>query len=188
MCKSITSIAMVLVGVLLFCTRASALIIVPRDNPNDRFIHLRQQHVTVTIEDGVSRTSIDQVFHNNSGHQLEGDYLFPIPEDASISDFSMWMGGQEVKGEILPKEEAAARYHSIVRRLKDPGLLEYVGKGLFQAHVFPIPSHGDVRIKIHYQQVLPCDGHVLRVAGAQEVVAFVGAGATAHAGIQIDAE
>ncbi len=142
---------------LIFCGNAFGIIIIDRRNPNNRFISLKQQHVDVSIVDGVSSTTIEQVFHNSAGRQLEGTYLFPIPDGASVSNFTMVINGVEVKGEILPKDEAARKYHDIVRRMKDPGLLEYVGKDLFQARVYPIPPRGDVAIKVHYQQVLPYD-------------------------------
>ncbi|MFH1893425.1 MAG: VIT domain-containing protein [Candidatus Zixiibacteriota bacterium] len=150
-----------LTAMLLLCSRAFGIIIVDRPNPNDRFISLQRQHVDVSIVDGVSQTTISQTFHNNQGRQLEGTYLFPIPEGASVSNFSMLIGGVEVEGEILDKREAAQRYHEIVRRMQDPGLLEYVGKDLFQARVYPIPPHGDVKIKVFYQQVLPYDNGVV---------------------------
>jgi len=146
---------------LLACNQAFGIIIVERRHPADRYITLRQQHVDVTVDNGVAQTTIEQVFHNNERRDLEGTYLFPIPEGASVSDFTMFIGGIEVKGEILDKDQAARKYHDIVRRMKDPGLLEYVGKGLFQARVYPIPAHGDVEIKVSYQQVLPYDNGVV---------------------------
>ncbi len=138
-------------------TNAFGIIIVEKMSPVDRSISLTKQQVDVTIIDGVSRTTIEQVFHNNHHVDLEGTYLFPIPDDASVSNFSMFIGGEEIKGEILDRDRAAALYQDIVRRMKDPGLLEYVGKGLFQARVYPIPARGDVKIKIQYEQVLPYD-------------------------------
>ncbi len=157
MARLISAKLIAILAALTFCSNAFGIIIVERRNPNDRFISLKQQHVDVSIVDGVSKTTIEQVFHNSASRQLEGTYLFPIPEGASVSNFTMMIGGVEVKGEILPKDEAARKYHDIVRRMRDPGLLEYVGKDLFQARVYPIPPHGDVAIKVHYQQVLPYD-------------------------------
>ncbi len=157
--KTLTLIP-VLVTVLL-CGNALAIIIVDKKLPTHRYITLRQQHVDVAVNNGVAQTTIEQVFHNNENRDLEGTYLFPIPEDASISNFTMFMGGMEVKGEILDKDQAARKYHDIVRRMKDPGLLEYVGKDLFQARVYPIPARGDVKIRIFYQQVLPYDNGVV---------------------------
>ncbi|MEP6913804.1 MAG: VWA domain-containing protein, partial [bacterium] len=36
----------------------------------------------------------------------------------------------------------------------DPGLLEYAGKDLFQASIFPIPPHSDKKLELTYTQVL----------------------------------
>lgn len=159
--RKLTPKLIALAAMLLLCSRAFGIIIVDRPNPDDRFISLQQQHVDVSIVDGVSQTTISQTFHNNQGRQLEGTYLFPIPEGASVSNFTMMIGGVEVQGEVLDKREAAQRYHEIVRRMQDPGLLEYVGKDLFQARVYPIPPHGDVKIRVFYQQVLPYDNGVV---------------------------
>ncbi len=160
MIRKKSTVLFVILLTLTICSQAFGLIIVDKRHPTDRFITLTQQHVDVTVENGVAQTTIEQVFHNNERRELEGTYLFPIPEGASVSNFTMFIGGVEVKGEILDKEQAARKYHDIVRRMKDPGLLEYVGKDLFQARVYPIPPHGDVKIKVFYQQVLPYDNGV----------------------------
>ena len=157
MLKSHLPKLLTVIALLIICNQANAIIIVDKRPPEDRLISLFRQHVDVTINNGVSETVIQQTFHNNGHRDLEGTYLFPIPDDASVSRFSMMIGGVEVAGEILDKEDAARQYHSIVRQMKDPGLLEYVGKGLFRARVYPIPARGDVDITIRYQQVLPYD-------------------------------
>ena len=48
-----------------------------------------------------------------------------------------------------------AIYEDIVRSQRDPALLEYVGRGAFQASIFPIPPGGQRRIELTYSQVLP---------------------------------
>jgi Ca-activated chloride channel homolog len=45
-----------------------------------------------------------------------------------------------------------------VRSRRDPALLEYAGKNLFQASVFPIPPHSDKKIELTYSQVLRNEG------------------------------
>jgi Ca-activated chloride channel family protein len=69
----------------------------------------------------------------------------------------MWMNGEEVEGEVVEAGKARRIYEDIVRRMRDPGLLEYVGRDLFRARVYPIPGKGDVRIKILYEEVLDYD-------------------------------
>ena len=58
----------------------------------------------------------------------------------------------------MTREEARAVYEAIVRRQRDPALLEYVGRDLFQARIFPIPPGGQRKIELSYEQVLPREG------------------------------
>ena len=89
---------------------------------------------------------------------LEGTYLFPIPESASISEFAIWDGDRRLVGEVRSREEARRIYDEIVRRQRDPGLLEYAGKDLFQASIFPILPHSDKKLEITYTQVVRAEG------------------------------
>jgi Ca-activated chloride channel family protein len=85
----------------------------------------------------VATTHVEQIFRNDTDATLEGTYFFPIPETASISEFAIWEGDRRLVGEVRTREEARRIYDEIVRRQRDPGLLEYAGKDLFQASIFP---------------------------------------------------
>ena len=115
---------------------------------------VKYHRVKVSIDDQVAQTQIDQVFLNESPYELEGTYIFPLPEEAAISDFAMFVDGHRLSGKILDKEEARRIYESIVNRRRDPALLEYVGRNAFQASVYPIPARGEKRIQLSYSQVL----------------------------------
>lgn len=115
---------------------------------------VKYHRVRVQIDNQVAVTSIDQVFKNEYDVDLEGTYIFPLPGDASITDFAMYIDGTRISGEILDKDEARKVYEDIVRRMKDPGLLEYVGRNMFRARVYPVPKHGETRIEIKYTQTL----------------------------------
>ncbi len=143
--------------------RADGLIIVdpPINPPPDQvilpYLPVKYHHVTVDIQDQVAQVNVDQAFVNDSEVPLEATYVFPLPEDAAISDFSLYVDGERLEGRILDKDEARQIYESIVRRKRDPALLEYVGRNAFQANVFPIPAHGERRVQISYTQVLTQD-------------------------------
>jgi Ca-activated chloride channel family protein len=97
---------------------------------------------------------VEQVFRNDNDFMMEGTYLFPIPESASIAEFAIWDGDRRLVGEVRSREEARRIYDEIVRRQRDPGLLEYAGKDLFQASIFPILPHADKKLEITYTQVV----------------------------------
>ena len=130
----------------------------PRDRPvawRDIPLTVKYHRVAVSIRDQVATTRVDQVFVNEASFAVEGTYIFPLPEDAAISSFDMWVDGQKIEGKLLGRDEARAIYEEIVRTQRDPALLEYVGRGAFQARIFPIPPRGERRIELTYGQVLP---------------------------------
>ncbi|MBX3394043.1 MAG: VWA domain-containing protein [Phycisphaerae bacterium] len=131
--------------------------------PERRPIHswmpfqIKNQIVDVTITEAVAESTVEQVFVNRSGSPQEGQYLFPIAENAGVHRFTMWMNGKEVVGEMLDADRARSIYESIVSRTRDPGLLQFAGRGLIQAKVFPIPPNGECRIKLKYTEPVTID-------------------------------
>ena len=130
---------------------------IPPDGVVYPFLPIKYHRVEVEIDDQVAQVKVDQAFLNESDQPLEATYIFPLPEDATISDFALYVEGERLEGRILDKEKARAIYEEIVRHRRDPALLEYVGRNTFQAQVFPIPPHGERRIQIAYTQVLTQD-------------------------------
>jgi Ca-activated chloride channel family protein len=135
---------------------------IPPDHIVVPFLPIKYHRVVVEIDNQVAQVEIDQVFVNDNDFELEGTYIFPLPEDAAISDFAMYVDGERLEGRILDKDKARAIYEDIVRRRQDPALLEYVGRNMFQAQVFPIPAHSERRIQIAYTQVLSQDNGLVR--------------------------
>jgi Ca-activated chloride channel family protein len=127
----------------------------PLDRP--AYLTVVYHHVEITIADQVATTKIDQVFRNDNDFAVEGTYLFPLPDEAAIERFVMYVNGEPLEGKVLDRDEARAIYESIVRQNRDPALLEYVGRDCFQASIFPISPHEEKRIQIEYRQVLPMD-------------------------------
>ena len=118
---------------------------------------IRYHRVDVRIDGPIAVTHVDQVFVNEAPYAIEGTYIFPLPEGASISQFDMIVDGKRLQGELLERDEARRIYEEIVRRRLDPALLEYVGRGAFKASIFPIPPGGERRIEIEYTEVLQSD-------------------------------
>ncbi len=118
---------------------------------------IKYHHVTVTIRDQVAVTHVDQVFFNPSNIQVEGTYIFPIPLDAAVNNFTLWVDGKPVEGQVLDAGQARQTYEDIVRNMRDPALLEYAGRGAVQARIFPIPPQGERRVELEYSQVLTSD-------------------------------
>lgn len=117
--------------------------------------------VEVKIEDQVALTQVEQEFVNPSATRLEGTYIFPLPPGAQIERFSMFIDGKEQEAELLPAEKARAIYEDIVRRARDPALMEYAGRDVFKVRIFPIEPHGRKKVRISYRQVLKAEGDLM---------------------------
>nr|MDQ3374615.1 VIT and VWA domain-containing protein [Acidobacteriota bacterium] len=129
----------------------------PRPVPIPNALPVKSIELDTKIIGQVATTHVEQVFRNDTPYTLEGTYFFPIPETASIIEFAIWENGKKLVGEVRSREEARRIYDSIVRRQKDPGLLEYAGKDLFQASIFPIPPNSDKKLELTYSEVLKAE-------------------------------
>ena len=130
---------------------------IPRPIPLPNILPVKSIQLDTKISGQVATTRVEQVFRNDTPYTLEGTYFFPIPETASIVEFSIWENGKKLVGEVRSREEARRIYDEIVRRQRDPGLLEYAGKDLFQASIFPIPPNSDKKLELVYSQVLKAE-------------------------------
>lgn len=124
-------------------------------------LELRQHEVDFRVQDAAAVTHVTQVFANHTAQMLEATYYFAVPEGSVTTDFALWMNGERISGEVLPRDQARGIYEGIVARMRDPGLLEYVDGELFQARIFPIPPHGEQRVEIEFASTLPDDGQTL---------------------------
>ena len=149
----------------MFSVRAQGVIIpvvceirpcrpIPRPLPLPNVLPVKSIKLDVKIENQVAITHVEQVFRNDTAQTLEGTYFFPIPETASVVEFAIWENGKKLVGEVRSRDEARRIYDAIVRSQRDPGLLEYAGKNLLQASVFPIPPNSDKKIELTYSQIL----------------------------------
>jgi Ca-activated chloride channel family protein len=152
------AISAIFLALFLFPGLAQAQgILIPKD-PALEALELKSHRVEATIKDGAAKTTVTQVFHNNCSNNIEATYIFPLPPDAAVSDFALWINGKKKNGEVLEKNEAAGIYQSIVSKMKDPGLLEFMGGKIFQAKIFPVPAGGDQKVEIAFTQGLVAYG------------------------------
>ena len=112
-------------------------------------------NVRVTVHERVAQVEVEEWFRNDGPPFGEADYLYPLPIGASFTNYSLWQGDEELRGEMMDAGEARRIYEEIVRSKRDPALIELVGHGLMRARVFPIATGETRRIALRYTQVLP---------------------------------
>ncbi len=115
-------------------------------------LEIRDHQVTVVVEDGYAVTTLEQVFENPHERALEAVYSFPVPEKGAVSEFTYWIDGKPVSGEVLPKAEARQVYEDQKAQGQETALAEQDSYKTFDISVFPVPARGEVRIRLSYIQ------------------------------------
>lgn len=179
--KTIFKLTVFVVVCLLLCGNVAAWadgMIFPYDpNERERFIlvppvrtdsnftvplSVNKHHVKIAINNLAATTAVDQKFFNHENRTIEGLYIFPLPLGASISGFSMDIEGKMTSGELLDADKARKIYEDIVRQMRDPGLLEYMGHGIFKTRIYPIEGLKEKNVKIAYQEALKMEAGLVR--------------------------
>jgi Ca-activated chloride channel homolog len=141
---------------------ADGFIVIPEPHPllHPFPLEVLYHKVDIDINGQSAVTKIDQKFYNPSAHRLEGFYIFPIPKGAVINNFTMEINGVETKAELLDSDKARKIYEDIVRKMRDPALLEYSENNIFRLRIFPIEPRSEKKISISYSQILEPDNNL----------------------------
>jgi len=157
--STIRLLALSLLTLLPLQMHASGFIIIdPFPIPHrPKPLQIKQHDVDVSIDKQVATTTVSQEFYNPNNRVLEGTYIFPVPQDVSIQDFTLQVNDKTYTAKVLNKDKARNYYETIVRKHKDPALLEYVGKRLVKVRIYPIQAKSSIHISFAYTQLLKAD-------------------------------
>ncbi|HUV39761.1 MAG TPA: VIT and VWA domain-containing protein, partial [Planctomycetota bacterium] len=124
----------------------------------DAAVQVTQVDARVRIVEQTATTTLDIHVSNPQGRVVEAELIVPVPQGAAVREFAFEGKSSEPVAEILPKDEAKAIYAEIVRKMRDPALLEFISYNLVRSSVFPVPAHGTQRVRLTYEHILAADG------------------------------
>ncbi|PKM44682.1 MAG: hypothetical protein CVV05_08990 [Gammaproteobacteria bacterium HGW-Gammaproteobacteria-1] len=148
--------ALTLCAGLLMGSAQAAGLLTPADGSLPS-LDLKEHHVNVVVEDGYAVTTVEQVFHNPHGRDLEAIYSFPVPEHGAVGEFTLWIDGKPVTGEVLEKQEARRVYEEEKAAGRDAGLTEKDSYKTFDISVSPVRAGQDTRTRLVYVQAAHVD-------------------------------
>jgi Ca-activated chloride channel family protein len=125
-------------------------------------LEIREHHVNVVVEDGYAVTIIEQVFRNPNDTDLEAIYSFPVPENAAVGEFTYWIDGKPVTGEVLEKKQAREVYEAEKQDGREAALAEQDSYRTFDLAVYPVRAGQDVRTRLTYIQPAHVDSAIGR--------------------------
>lgn len=127
---------------------------IPEPVPQPSSYRIKEISVNANVRGQVAQVQVSQSFVNTGSMQMEVQFCFPLPYDGAIDSLTLMVDGQEFPAKLLPAAEARRIYESIVRKNKDPALLEWMGQGMFQTSVFPVPPGAERKVTLEYTQLL----------------------------------
>ena len=131
--------------------------------PQPAALERTSSNVRATLADHVLRYEVEETFRNRGATMQEADYMYPLPAGAAFQELQLSINGQLVSGEIMDAGRARSTYEEIVRRQRDPALVEWMGYGLLRARIFPINPGEEKRVVLRFQVIAPREGDAIRV-------------------------
>lgn len=132
--------------------RPAVVTVHPTPPPQSSY-KIRELDVHVKLQEQIARVQVSQAFVNTGSVQMEVCFVFPLPYDGAIDQLTLLVDGKEYPARLLPKDEARRTYEAIVRKNRDPALLEWLGTGMFQTSVFPVPPGAERKVTLRYSQL-----------------------------------
>lgn len=150
-------ITVVAIMSLLFINTSQAAGLMTPSKANLPQLEIRQHHVDVVIEDGYAITTVDQVFYNPNDTTLEAIYSFPVPEKASVGEFTYWINGKPVTGEVVEKKRAREIYQQEKDQGRETAITEKDSYKTFDTSIYPVLAKQDVKVRLVYIQAVHVD-------------------------------
>jgi Ca-activated chloride channel family protein len=151
-----------IIAALLWASSTMAAGILTPKTSYDKAINIQDHKVNVVIEDGYAITTVDQVFFNPNPSDLEAVYSFPVPEKAAVAEFTLWIDGKPVTGEVVEKQKARQIYEEEKQAGRDAGITEKNSYKTFEISVAPVRANQTTRIRLMYYQQIAVDTGVGR--------------------------
>ncbi len=146
---------------------ADAGILIPRDKaqPDPAILSLEEMEITIRIDNGDARVFVKQIFANHTSAIEEGNYIFALPSQATVSDFAVWDGPTRIPAVVLERKRAEEIYNQLRAQRIDPGILQMGERGseeakrssVFSARIVPIQPYGTKRLEFEYHQSIPVE-------------------------------
>jgi Ca-activated chloride channel family protein len=156
----VKAVLAVLLALAALSTTAGATGIMVPEGEKLPPLAIKSHRVDARIEGNVATTRVTEEFLNSTNQRLEATYIFPIPREAALTDFALYINGKRQSGEVVEADRARQIYQDIVRRMRDPGLLEFLDSGLLRMKVFPIEPNSVTRVEVSYAHPLPFENGV----------------------------
>ena len=120
-------------------------------------VPLKHTAVVGNIDGYIATVDVTQQFQNPYDSRIEAVYVFPLPDNAAVSEFMMTVGERKIRGIIREREEAEKIYNDARAQGHVASLLTQERPNIFTQKVANIEPGKQIDINIRYFNTLPYD-------------------------------
>ena len=120
-------------------------------------VPLKHTSVVGSIDGYIATVDVTQQFQNPYNSKIEAVYVFPLPDNAAVSEFVMTVGERKIRGIIREREEAARIYNDARKQGHVASLLTQERPNIFTQKVANIEPGKQIDINIRYFNTLQYD-------------------------------
>ena len=134
---------------------------------------LEALNIHVLIRGHLARTTYELTYRSSLPHDADGDFAFPLPDGAEVSDLGLYFDGHLRHAVAVERVQARAVYEQNVHRRVDPALAEWsASTRAFHFRVYPIPANGTKVVHIAIDQELTSAPYELDLRYDKTVASF----------------
>ncbi|HEY4375450.1 MAG TPA: VIT and VWA domain-containing protein [Burkholderiales bacterium] len=126
-------------------------------------VALRDAAVSMVLRDLLSEVTVTQTYRNEERVNIEAVYTFPLPLEAVLLDLEVQIGERVLKGAVVEKKAAEARYEEAVSEGDAAVMLEVLEPGLYTLNVGNLLPGEQARIRFTYTLLYRWSGERLRM-------------------------
>lgn len=120
-------------------------------------LEIQSHHVDVSIDNGYAITTVNQTFNNPQSSDLEAIYRFPVPENGTVAEFTVWIDGKPVTAEVMEKQKAENIYEEEKAAGRETGLASKNKHYNFEIKVSPVRAGQTTKLRFVYMQATHTD-------------------------------
>lgn len=121
---------------------------VPKGTADEKPMRLTEMDVRAKIVGLNAEVTTTLSFLNPNPRILEGELVFPMPENAAVTGYALDIGGKMIDGVVVKKEKARVVFENEARRRVDPGIVEQIAGNVFRTRIYPLPINGTRKVSI----------------------------------------
>lgn len=120
-------------------------------------VPLKHTAIHASIIGTVCDVLVTQQFHNTHNRPIEAVYVFPLPEDAAVTDLQLTIGNRVIQGHIHEREQARHDYTQARDAGQGAALLEQERPNMFTVSVANIQPDEQVQVALRFHDHVPYD-------------------------------